>query len=442
MSNIQKPEPESEFEIVPEFDSVPQPEPKPEPESDFEIVSDFDSVPQINPEPVKNTGSGAMKFNSYHVGGGGNCVFFSTAKQLNEKIHQSVRDELDRLSKDPASQQDLKDRAKNLIDNQFNAGFMNTSLNRELHDYRFRGPEAGGEIIDKIISKEKANSDMNNVLALRLLMDVKRSQNDYTGEKSLYTPIAGTFPPDLLEVLHEIVPENTKLPTILSVSQLSMPGQKHDYHVMQVCKIGDNGKAVYEKENYDHLPNPSEIQEYLGKIGSDGKNVMGLIGQGKHCKAYVGSGIEAGDCLNIVSGESRKSIGQFISGFFVNIGQFIKSKFTGSSSGSTAPSVTVPEKDDSKIEIEQSEKGEEKGRENTKSIQKQMSDDFELVGDEFNNDVPKKKNDEFELVGEEMNYDKFRETELGTKTAKEAPPVTKKEPDPAVKEKVPEKGNP
>ncbi|MCL2456788.1 MAG: hypothetical protein FWD19_04490, partial [Defluviitaleaceae bacterium] len=118
-------------------------------------------------------------YKTFHVGGGGNCVFFSTAKQLNADVHKNIRQEISQMYENELTREIIKDAAKNLIENQFKAGFANTALNWELHDYNFKGEDASDKIIQKLTTE---NSEINDMLALRLLTQVKSGNTkDYLG---------------------------------------------------------------------------------------------------------------------------------------------------------------------------------------------------------------------------------------------------------------------
>lgn len=92
-------------------------------------------------------------FKSYHVGGG-NCVFFSATTRLREDVHK-IYSQIEGLYNDPKTRRQVRRSAKTLIESQFKAGIINTSINPELQDYNFKEPYAPENIIKKIVNTEK-----------------------------------------------------------------------------------------------------------------------------------------------------------------------------------------------------------------------------------------------------------------------------------------------
>jgi hypothetical protein len=282
--------------------------------------------------------------------------------------------------------QTVTEAAKELIKNQYKAGFANTTLNYELHDYNFKGENAGEQIMDKILSD--SGSDFNNMLSLRLLTQLKcstfESKRNYLGEASgngcnLYTPL-GYYPKDVLQVLSDVTPKGTELPSILTVSQLG------SQFITKLHKIDGNRLTEVElvnNKNYGKEPNTAEINAFLAENGANAKNVLGLKGAGAHCQAYVNTDIKALDgnsTLNIVSESSRRSVRGII-GFLRNVAETVKGLFSSAPAEPQKASVNEPAK-------EKSEENKEKGTDHSssKSRSKDMTDDFEVVGDEYGDD--------------------------------------------------------
>jgi len=354
-----------------------------------------------------------MSFQTYHVGGGGNCVYFSTAKQLSQSIHGNIRDELNRLYYDagPEMKQRMKDTAQEMIYNQFaGGGIRNLAVNPELRDYDFGGKDAGEKIMDKLIKTE--GRDLNDALNLRLLMEVKNPGKGYMGSPdSIYTSMAASYPDDLLTALNEVTPPGTKLPSVMAVAA------QGDGYIAKVCSLDEAGKIRSKGEMFSGPPKGSDLNRMLNENGTDGKNLLGLRGDGDHCKAYVGSGVQASGSLNAVKTESRQTFWQTVKNLPSTIWSGFKSIFTKTSK------VELPESrlDAMKAEARQKEKEAKenigsKGKENSNdmSSKREMdSDGFDMLDDDFGDDAKEQKDQpkpkmegDFELLDDFNDLDK------------------------------------
>jgi hypothetical protein len=326
----------------------------------------------------------ANNYKAVHTGGGGNCVFFSTAKQLSPEIHNNIRVELSKMYENPATRQQVKDTAKELIQNQFKAGFANTALNWELHGYNFKGADAADKIVDKF-TKDKG--ELNDALALRMLMQLKCSDpekgenRNYLGTldgntADIYATIGPGFAKDTLKVLSEVSPKGTKLPALLAIT--SVPGMRNGYTTQLFqMKNSELKSDRFENSNWNH-PTKGDLEWLYKNNDVDKNNIIGLRGSNKHCKAFINTDVKAkdldGSCLSIVKGESRNTL-RGIKGFFVNMAESVKAKISNMFSGerrvSEEPSVNTKPGTNNK-------KNDTKGKETSKSNEFDLMDDFDF----------------------------------------------------------------
>ena len=291
---------------------------------------------------------------TYHCGGGGNCVFFSTAKQLNPSIRLSIKNQLaDMYDKgEPETQKLIQDAAKTMIANQFKAGFANTTLNSDLHDYNYTGQNSADKIVRKLLG---ANTDLADALALRLMTQLKCSTpedftrylgNDSGNGMDIYTGILGEYPKDILNVISAAAPPSATLPAIVTVAPV--PGT--DLFMTKLYQMDKKTGEVKtaEETTFGRGPDRDLVNGLLFLNGANESNVIGLMGQGNHCKAMgiVGprEALPDGSLIQPVTADSRTNASQGIKGFLANIIKTFTAVITGKYIGfEKSPAVAKPD---------------------------------------------------------------------------------------------------
>lgn len=351
-------------------------------------------------------------YKSMHVGGGGNCVFFSAAAQMSGNIHAAIRLKLKDMQNDPVQGPLLRKAAKTMIDNQFKAGIINTSLNPELHGYNFKGPNAANNILNKVINT--SGDDLNNTLALRLMLNAnctkeEAAEKNYLGKANgdIYKGLDG-IPEDMTKLISQIPDKKGNTPSVLTISQM---GNAY------MMRCAAPGMAPLEKGEYDekrsqtltHMPTKDEISAFLKQNNADENNMIGLIGKGDHCKAFVNTEttIKDGGSLQAVTEERRSSL-RGIRGFFQSVYNRVKDFFTGGPKESAADmsDSSDPEKShyERMEELNNKDKSKSAERDNVMDNSKSMDDNgFDMVENEKTEDTEKTREpvdrDEFMSTG-------------------------------------------
>ncbi|MCL2216008.1 MAG: hypothetical protein FWB91_03190 [Defluviitaleaceae bacterium] len=360
-------------------------------------------------------------FQQFHTGGGGNCVFFSTAKQLSDATHDAIRDKLHNTGKEQ-----LHEKAQEMIEKQFSAGgLVNVLVNPELRDYDFTGPGAGEQIVNKLLNSPK--TDMSNMLCMRLLMEMSFPGKGYLGKDrtnngsaSIYTPITGTYPEDVMGLLSGLAP-GEPVPSILSVAYMGKMGDGRSVYDAKTCRLDSSGKVQTKIGRLD-APSDDDVKNFLKANGDDGKNLLGLRGEGKHCKAYVNQDIKhdpsqpnACSKLKEVHSESRtysafSIVKNFLPTVVHSIGSAISRWMRPAPPSSQQPVEEVVEKDSRKKDGLKKDGPE---NEKNKSLSNEMKNDgikivddgFNLVDDDFDrvDNGTKLVDDGFSLVDDDFD---------------------------------------